>query len=352
MITPTVLPPHGASSFCRTRIVTHVNLFSDFSPNNGSPGHSQNIGWLPTRISEGLLMWNTTNNNHRESSKKSWPKSANWLTTARLLEAFDTVPHQRLLQKIDHYGIRGNLKCWIESWLTERSQTIVINGAYSTSAKVKSGVLQGTVLGPLMFLLYINDIGDQVDGQMGLFTDDSALYGLVGSTQDAQSLHRDLDCLNDWAHKWQMSFNADKCSILRIYRCHNPIEHHYKIGGQELTTVQHHPYLGVELTGDLNWNNHISNIVGKANRTLGFVRRNLSNCPEEIKKHAYYALVRPHLEYASSVWYQHMQKQINDIEAVQRRAARFVKRYYDRTPGTVTTILDDLGWPTLQQRRK
>ena len=82
---------------------------------------------------------------------------------------------------------------------------------------------------------------------------------------------------------------------------------------------------------NLNWDNHISNILVKANRTLGFVRRNLSNCPEEIKKHAYYALVRPHLEYASSVWDPHVQKQINDIEAVQRRAARFAKRCYDRT---------------------
>ena len=135
----------------------------------------------------------------------------------------------------------------IESWLTERSQTVVTNGACSTPTKVKSRVPQGTVLGPLMFLLYINDIGDQIDGHMGLFADDSALYGVVGSIQDAQSLQRDLDNLNDWAHKWQMSFNADKCSILRIYRCHNPIDYQYKIGGQELTTVQHHPYLGVEL---------------------------------------------------------------------------------------------------------
>ena len=82
------------------------------------------------------------------------------------------------------------------------------------------------------------------------------------------------------------------------------------------------------------------------------MRRNLSNCPEKIKKQAYHALVRPHLEYASSVWDPHVQKQINDIEAVQRRAARFVKRCYDRTPGTVTTILNELEWPTLQQRRK
>ena len=237
-------------------------------------------------------------------------------------------------------------------WLTKRSQTVVTDGASSTLAKVKSGVPQGTVLGPLMFLLYINDIGDHIAGQMGLFADDSALYGIVGSDQDAQSLQCDLDKLSDWADKWQMSFNTDKCSILRIYRCHNPIEHQYKIGRHELTAVQHHPYLGVELTKELNWNRHISNIVGKANRTLGFVRRNLNNCPEEIKKHAYYALVRPHLEYASSAWDPHVQKQINEIEGVQRRAARFVKRCYVRTPGTVTTLLNDLGWPTLQQRRK
>ena len=95
-----------------------------------------------------------------------------------LVQQCDSLQIKNLKRILKNYGIRGHLNLWIESWLTEGSQTVVTNGACSTPTKVKSGVSQGTVLWPLMFLLYINDIGDQVDGQIGLFADDSALYGV------------------------------------------------------------------------------------------------------------------------------------------------------------------------------
>ena len=149
-----------------------------------------------------------------------------------------------------------------------------------------------------------------------------------------------------------MSFNVSKCSILRIHGSKSPVEYQYRLLGQPLEIVQHHKYLGVDLDSKLNWNNHVSNIVGKANRSLGFVKRNLNKCPEEVKKQAYYTLVRPNLEYGSSAWDPHTKKQINAIEGVQCRAARFVKQCHERTPGMVTKLLSDLQWPSLQQRRK
>ena len=203
-----------------------------------------------------------------------------------------------------------------------------------------------------MFLIYINDIGDGVKSQIRLFADDSLLYGVVNGDEDAKALQEDLDRLVKWSDKWQMTFNINKCRTLRVRRSKTPTINHYTIRGSPLKSTSHHPYLGVELSSTLNWDEHISNIVGKANRTLGFIRRNLGGCPEDIKSRAYTTLVRPQLEYGSCVWDPHTQKHISDIEGVQRRAARFVKNCHKREPATVTQLLEDLNWCSLEHRRK
>ncbi len=125
-------------------------------------------------------------------------------------KAFDTVPHHRLLHKLQFYGIQGDVHQWISRWLTDRKQRVVVDRDCSSKVKVKSGVPQGTVLGPLMFLLYINDIGDNVALSLRLFADDSLLYRGIGSITDALKLQEDLDILTDWAQRWQMSFNRSK----------------------------------------------------------------------------------------------------------------------------------------------
>ena len=139
---------------------------------------------------------------------------------------------------------------------------------------------------------------------------------------------------------------------MRITRKREPVIYDYKLMGHTLQSVSQHPYLGVELSSTLDWSHHINSKVNKASQTLGFLRRNLGNCPESIKELAYKSLVRPHLEYASQVWDPWMDKHIKQIEAVQRRSARFVKNCWQRTPGTVTNLLNDLDWPSLQSRRK
>jgi hypothetical protein len=268
-------------------------------------------------------------------------------------KASDVVPHERLLLKLHYYWIRGKLLSWIRAWLTtQREQCVMLDGDKSESCKVKSGVPQGTVLGPLMFLLYINDIGDNINSKLRLFADDSLLYNVVISASDATNLQKDLDKLTEWAEQWQMKFNPSKCYVLRITSKKNPVIHHHKMLGQELETVDHNPYLGLELTSTFSWDHHINNIKSKANKQLGFLRRNLGKCPLKIKRQAYISLVRPHLEYASSVWDPHLQKHIDGIEMVQRRAARFISSKYDREPGTVTKLLNDLELPLLHQRRK
>ena len=127
-------------------------------------------------------------------------------------KAFDSVPHQRLLKKLQHYGINNNIYNWIETWLTQRSQRVVLNGISSPPVSVQSGVPQGTVLGPLMFLLYINDISNNIQSPLRLFADDSLLYRVINTEQDTLQLQQDLDLLSDWAETWQLKFNVNKCT--------------------------------------------------------------------------------------------------------------------------------------------
>jgi hypothetical protein len=122
--------------------------------------------------------------------------------------------------------------------------------------------------------------------------------------------------------------------------------------GHILSTVHQYLYLGVELSEDLGWEPHINKAISKANKVLGFMRRNIGKCPQDIKEKAYLTLLRPHLEYSSAVWDPYRKQHINSIEMVQRRAARFATSTYSRKPGTVTNILNTLGWPSLSVKAK
>ena len=160
---------------------------------------------------------------------------------------------------------------------------------------------------------------------MRLFAGDTLIYSTIESYNDAAKLQSDLTALQEWAQKWQIKFNPSECHVLRISRKQSPFESNYVLMEKVLDSVTHHPYLGVELSRNLDWGQHVNNKVMKANRSLGFLRRNLSSCPEGVREAAYKALVRPHVEYASSVWDPHLKKHVKQIEEVQRRAARFVK---------------------------
>ena len=147
-----------------------------------------------------------------------------------------------------------------------------------------------------------------------------------------------------------MSFNPNKCQVLRITRKRNPIIHNYTLHDRILDCPDTAKYLGVHLSKDLSWNCHINAITKKANSTSAFLQRNISPCPRQTKVLCYKALVRPIVEYACTVWDPHTQKNINKLEMLQRRYARFVFNDYQRT-SSVTSMLQQLQWPTLQERR-
>jgi hypothetical protein len=212
-------------------------------------------------------------------------------------KAFDMVPHQRLLAKLDHLGIRGSTKNWIEGFLIKRHQKVLIDGQSSSGSPVVSGVPQGTVLGPLLFLTYINDLPNCVASDVRLFADDLILYRKIDSPNDCNVLQQDINSLCRWESSWQMKFNISKCYIMRMTHKQNFHHHQYNMGNDTLQEVKHHPYLGVELSNNLSWAKHINQTISSSNRVLGLLRRNFWNCTKATKDIAYKTLVRPKLEY-------------------------------------------------------
>ena len=176
-------------------------------------------------------------------------------------KAFDKVPHHRLSVKLDHYGIRGKTLTWIQSFLSGREQCVVVNGTKSKWSPVTSGVPQGSVLGPTLFLIYINDIASDVTSTLRLFADDSILYKEIKSTEDQLQLQNDLQKVFNWAGKWQMSFNASKCEFLQITRKTKPLTHTYTVDGQNIAETSKHKYLGVTINKHLDWKDHVQNTM-------------------------------------------------------------------------------------------
>ena len=206
-------------------------------------------------------------------------------------KAFDKVPHQRLISKLQFYGIQGSTLSWIKSWVTSRSQSVIIDGMCLKSVDVTSGVPQGTVLGPLMFLLFINDMQDDLVCTLRLFADDALLYHKISHNDDTVALQSDLDNLSLWADRWQMLFNPSKCYKMSVFRSRSPVVKDYTLYNQTLVAVQQHPYLGVLLSSDLRWNSHMDKIAKKGNSSLAFGKRNLYACSDETKRIAYVSLV-------------------------------------------------------------
>jgi hypothetical protein len=213
-------------------------------------------------------------------------------------------------------------------------------------------VPQGTILGSLLFLFYINDLPENVKANVKLFADDCLLYKEINNISDGQDFQNDLKALESLEIEWQMSFNADKCFIIIAGTKNTKINYEYKIRNQDLEKVPHSKYLGVALSKNLSWKPHINNITKKSNKTLGFLRRNLHSCTHKVKEDAFTTLVRPSLDYASSCWDPHIKEHTEEVEKVQRRGARFVfNNYKSREPGCVTNMLNTLQWEPLAHIR-
>ena len=263
-------------------------------------------------------------------------------------KAFDKVSHPHLLYKLQCYGIQGQLYDWIKDYLSNRKQRVVVGGQSSEWIDVMSGVPQGSILGPFLFLVFINDFPSIVSCKTELFADDSVLYSQINSNQDCDELQDDLSCATSWCDAWQVALKSEKCEVLHISKARNPIVNEYRINNQNLRAVNHHKHLGIWLQNSLSWDYHINSICAKANRFLGLVRRTFDTKDPTAIKTAFRALVRPILEYGCPVWNPYLAKHIHKIESIQRRATRLIcgweMSYAER--------LSALTWPTLEMRRK
>ena len=237
-------------------------------------------------------------------------------------KAFDRVPHERLLRKIKAHGIGGDVYKWIRSWLNNREQRVVVNGEKSEWGRVVSGVPQGSVLGPLLFIIYINDLDNGVSSNFGKLADDTKIGQKICSQRDNDILQRELDLLQEWAKKWQMEFNTSKCSILHIGRLNT--EKGYALDGTELRKLNSERDLGVIISQDLRPREQCINARNKANRILGFISRTVTNRTSEVILRLYLALVRPHLDYAVQFWSPYYRMDIDRLESIQRRMTKMI----------------------------
>ena len=202
-------------------------------------------------------------------------------------KAFDKVDHSRLLLKLRRFGINSEVIRWIGSFLSSRTQRVVLEGEESDSCPVMSGVPQGSVLGPCLFLLYINDMPDMIGSNIRLFADDTIMYLTITNQSDCNYLQADLTKLETWESEWLMAFNPDKCEVIRITNKKKPTLFKYKLHGISLKETDSAKYLGVTITKDLSWSKHINQITTTANNSLNFKKRNIQTNNPKLKESAH-----------------------------------------------------------------
>jgi hypothetical protein len=267
-------------------------------------------------------------------------------------KAFDSVPHERLLRKLKSLGIESNVLKWIKDFLVGRRQRVSINGTVSDWASVRSGVPQGSVLGPVLFIAFINDLPEAVSSVCSMYADDTKVYNTVRNTSQQLQLQDDLDSLVDWADKWQLRFNADKCKVIHLGKNNEQQDYSMRRHGcndrvmMSKSTMEKD--LGVNVDNELKFSKHIEAQVNKANKRLGLIRRSYEYIDAEAMKLLFVAVVRPNLEFGNAVWSPKLEKDKNLVESVQRRATRIIpglkgKPYEER--------LKIMKLPSLRYRR-
>ncbi|MES9881006.1 MAG: reverse transcriptase domain-containing protein, partial [Sedimenticola sp.] len=265
--------------------------------------------------------------------------------------AFDKISHKLLLLKLHGYGVRGNVLKWVASFLHNRKQRVAVRGSYSDWAPVTSGVPQGSVLGPTLFLVFINDMPEMVNCTMKLFADDSKMYRRIGQNAINILLQSDLDKIQEWSDNWQMVLNHKKCKHMHIGVHDRGVKFSLRnvTTITELESVEQQKDLGLHIDNKLKFSEHTTKSVSKANRNLGLIARTFTYLDKEIFLQLYKSLVRPHLEYATPVWSPLLKKDRIAIENVQRRATRLLRGYVNCS---YQERLRTLGLPSLEYRRE
>ena len=261
-------------------------------------------------------------------------------------KAFDRVPHQRLLQKMKALGIIGNTLNWVKSFLSGRRQQVRVENEFSSWGLVKSGIPQGSVLGPTLFVLFINDMPDVCLSTCQLFADDANIFRSVSSSEEIETLQRDLDKLSEWSSTWQLPFNVGKCKSLHIGKQNR--RNIYEMSGTKLDQVREEKDLGVVIDDQLKFHKQTAGVIKKANSVLGVIKRCFARHDSSTLPLLFKSMVRPHLEYGNVVWGPYYKEDIKAVERVQRRATKLISGLHDMSYGD---RLRHLKLPSLAYRR-
>ena len=242
-------------------------------------------------------------------------------------KAFDTVPHNELLLKLWSFGFTGNVWKSLRAYLINRVQCVSINNSQSALLPVLSGVPQGSILGPMLFLVFVNDLPKAA--ATSLFADDAKCAHSITTVSDCLSLQQDLNNLVTWSTSWSLLFNEQKCSILRFCSPRHTIPFVCNLNGKSVVVKDSHRDLGVIISTDLQWSAHYCYIMSRAYKVLYLLRRVFGAVKCVLAKNVIYlSLVRSQLLYCSPVWRPYLLKDIKALEGVQRRATKFVLNDY------------------------
>ena len=264
-------------------------------------------------------------------------------------KAFDKVPHKRLIQKLKCYRLSPEIIRWIESWLNNRMQRVVVNGEKSKWLEVVSSVVQGSVLGPLLFTIFINDIDICIkpyEGFMSKFADDSKVAKVVNNPQTIKEMQEIIKNLEKWCSDWGMQFNAEKCGIMHFG--HKNTGAQYSMADKPLATLFSQKDLGIIINNNGTPSENCASAAKKANQVLGQIRRSFTCFTKEIQLQLYKVFVRPHLEYAVPAWCPWQRKDIDLLEKIQHRATRRISDIN----GSYQERLRKLNLTTLEERRR
>lgn len=266
-------------------------------------------------------------------------------------KAFDRVSHPKLLYKLSHVLKNDQIVDWLNSYLSGREQYVYFKKERTESLQVISGVPQGSVLGPLLFILFISDMGKDFDSAVTLkhFADDTVIYSNISSNEDQLNLDKHLRKIMKWCADWQMELNISKTVYMNVTRKKQHLQFNYSINGLPLVKVNEYKYLGVHLRSDLSWNSHIDYVCKKAFQKLWMLKTKLEFASSDVKLIAFKCLILPTLEYASPVWEPFTNQNIYKLERIQNKAARFIFNCY-RSTESVTKLKEQAGLPSIKTR--
>ena len=265
-------------------------------------------------------------------------------------KAFDKVWHEGLIFKIQQLGIVGNLSNWLENYISERYQKNVVSGVTSYVCFLESGVPQGSILGPLLFFIYINDIIDDMECHITLFADDTSVQQRITDIASFDKVNRDLQRLTVFGEQWLIIFNAIKTEYMIISRKRNhPNYPELFLNGEPISEVDQHTHIGVTFSNTLSWSSHINAAIAKADRRLSVIRRSKKLLPRTCKEMLYKTTIRQVLDYGDIIYDPCLKSESEAIEKFQRKAALVCAGAFRITSND--RLLNELCWEKMENRR-